>query len=121
MSSQASVILFTGGESQQALGQTPPTTLADTPLSKITQTPPGRHTPQVETLLADTPLKPDTPPADIPLTATAADGTHPTGMHSCFLIYLKIGQVISELDLKVLYFILSRSIIFESRSFISIH
>ena len=29
-----------------------------------------------------------TPPPEIQETATAADGTHPTGMHSCFLIKL---------------------------------
>ena len=65
MFSQASVILFTGGRgvSQHALGQTPP--LADnSPLADTTQAdtrPLGRH----------------------PQTASAAHGTHPTGMHSC--------------------------------------
>ena len=42
------------------------------------QTPPGRHP---DTPLADTPCLADTAPP--PETATAADGTHPTGMHSC--------------------------------------
>ena len=51
--------------------------LADTP-------PPleGGH----PTLEADTPWQADTSPrqADTPGTATAADGTHPNGMHSCY-------------------------------------
>ena len=60
MFSQASVILFTGGVyPSMHWGRHP---VADAPL--------GRH-PQ-----ADTPLQ-------TPLTATAADGMHPTGMHSC--------------------------------------
>ena len=44
------------------------------------QTPLGRH-PQ-----ADTPLG-QTPQADPPKTVIAADGTHPTGMHSCCIYY----------------------------------
>ena len=56
-----SVILFTGGMS---VGQTPP--------------PPG------QTPWADTPLDIQTPQQ----TATAADGTHPTGMYSCSHIML---------------------------------
>ena len=48
-----------GGVSQHALGQTPP--WADNPLGRQ---PPVRHPP----------------------TATAADSTHPTGMHSCYSI-----------------------------------
>ena len=40
------------------------------------QTPPREDTPP----RAVTPPEADTPPRD---TATAADGTHPTGMHSC--------------------------------------
>ena len=48
--------------------------------------PPGRHPPPGQTPppRADTPLpqgRPHLPPRQ---TATAADGTHPTGMHSCF-------------------------------------
>ena len=39
------------------------------------QTPPPR---------ADNPWQADTPS---PKMATAADGTHPTGMHSCFIIF----------------------------------
>ena len=41
----------------------------------------GVHLPQ-----ADTPHQADTSPT--PETATSADGTHPTGMASCFLITL---------------------------------
>ena len=63
MFSQVSVVLFTKGDvSQHALGQTPP--WADTPL--------GQTTPRADNF----------PP---PAKATAADGTHPTGMHSCHL------------------------------------
>ena len=89
-----------GGVSQHALGETPPPrpeqtfpgqTLhwPDTPLGRY---PPGRHPPplgrhpQADTPWTDTPLgrRPlwaDTPH---PSTATAADGTHPAGMHSCY-------------------------------------
>ena len=83
MFSQASVILFTGGGgvyAQHALGQTPPLPGRHPPgrhpLGRHCpgQTPPlGRHVPQGRH-----------PPANIPHpTATAAKGTHPTGMHSC--------------------------------------
>ena len=71
-----SVILFGEGcVSQHALGQTQPWAppgqtphypRADTPPG---QTPPGQAPPQQKT--------------------TAADGTHPTGMHSCLEIYLQ--------------------------------
>ena len=47
---------------------------ADTPLP-WEQTPPSRHPPRADTPRADTEA------------ATAADGTHPTGMHSCLGIY----------------------------------
>ena len=62
MFSQASAILFMGGGcvSQHALGKTPP-----------------RKIPPVQIPPAD-PLGRPPPP-----TATAADGTHPSGMHSC--------------------------------------
>ena len=50
---------------------------ADTPLGR----PLGRH-PQADTPPTDTPLGRHAPP---PVTATAADGTHPTGMHSCYI------------------------------------
>ena len=62
--------------SQDALGQTPPLgrhipvcTGAVTPQA---DTPPSRHIPSC--------TRADTPPGQM---ATAADGTHPTGMHSC--------------------------------------
>ena len=44
--------------------------------------------------LADTPRQ--TPPSRHPLpeTATAADGTKPTGMHSCILILLHCERVV---------------------------
>ena len=69
--SQASVILSTWGG---CVWQTPPAR-ADTPRETLLgqtppgQTPPGRHLPG------------QTPPLPA---ATAEDGTHPTGMHSCF-------------------------------------
>ena len=63
MFSQASVILFTGGVSQ-----IPHST--DTPLGR--HLPPGRH-----------PLPPEM--------ATAADGTHPAGMHSSYFLKLLTG------------------------------
>ena len=53
---------------------------ADTPRSRPPRSrhPPGADTPQEQTSPgADTP-----PPGE---TATAADGTHPTGMHSCLM------------------------------------
>ena len=72
---QASVILFTGG------WQTPPKR----------QTPPSR---------ADTPLPStcwDTPPS----TATAADGTHPTGMHSCYFYLLTQVSMRCKMKIKI--------------------
>ena len=44
-----------------------------------THSPTGRHC-QADTPWVDTPLGQTPPPQQ---TATAADGTHPTGMHSC--------------------------------------
>ena len=87
-----SVILFTGGISQHAPGQTPPFQ-ADISQHALGQTPlrqtypsmhwgrhlPGRHIPACTG--ADTP----------PQTATVADGTHSTGMHSCFISELAVG------------------------------
>ena len=69
--SQASVILSTWGG---CVWQTPPAWADPSP----------RDPPWADTPWADTPRQ--TPPwADTPLpAATAADGTHPTGMHSCF-------------------------------------
>ena len=67
---------------------------ADTPRQTAPgQTPPGTHTPQ-QTPPGQTPPWADTPQADpwadtpppAPQTATAADGTHPTGVHSCFFL-----------------------------------
>ena len=111
MFSQASVILFTAGCLPDTPRQTPPT-WADTPEADTPpgQTPPsgqispsrhipfadtplGRHTPFVDTPYADTPLGRHThlPPgrtSPSQQTATAADGTHHTGMHSCFLLSL---------------------------------
>ena len=83
-----------GGVSQHVLGRHPQ---ADTSLSA--DTPLWADTPSGQTpLWADTPLgrhpRADTPPGrppcpvhariHTPPAATAADGTHPTGMHSCF-------------------------------------
>ena len=61
-----------GGVSQHALGQTPPC-----PVHAGIHTPPGRHT-----LPGRHPQGRHTHPP----TATAADDTHPTGMHSCYLV-----------------------------------
>ena len=72
-------------------GQTPPgrhTPLGQTPPTRQTHTPPGRHTllsPWADTL----------PQAHIPSspgTATAADDTHPTGMHSCVSCFFITGE-----------------------------
>ena len=87
-----SVILFTGGVSQHAMGQTPrqEDTRKTPPQEDTKKTPPQEDRPPKE----DTrkPTQEDRPPgADTPLpkqTATAADGTHPTGMHSCCTLWL---------------------------------
>ena len=100
MFSQASVILFTRGERYPSVhlgrppGQTP--RWADIPRA---DTPLGRHppadTPPAQCMLGYTPPCPGhagihTPSCPVHagihaplLAATAADGTHPTGMHSC--------------------------------------
>ena len=68
-----SVILFTGvgGVSQRALGQTPPgQTYPSMHLDRHPQQTSPRQTPPYGQM------------------ATAADGTHPTGMPSCILHYL---------------------------------
>ena len=52
-------------------------------------TPPREQTPPEQTSREQTPQQQTSPGADPPPrgeTATAADGTHPTGMHSCFQI-----------------------------------
>ena len=76
-----SVILFTwGGDLPLGLGGVCLWFQGCTPQgrhpTRQTHTPPGQ-TPRLGTTL---------PPADTPTpeTATAADGTHPTGMHSCY-------------------------------------
>ena len=83
MFSQASVILSIGGHGRHPpcpvhAGIHPPCPV-HAGIHTPRQTPPlERHPPW-----ADNPLPSacwDTPPT---LTATAADGTHPTGMHSC--------------------------------------
>ena len=104
MFSQASVILFTGfvvwqtpplqTDTHKHPGQTPP---RQTPSR---QTPPflGRHplswgdTPWAGTPRETPPLpsacwNTHPPPAQCTM-ATAADSTHPTGMHSCYLIII---------------------------------
>ena len=48
------------------------------------QTPPAPTPPRTEPPWADTPSLADTPTP----TATAAEGTHPTGMHSCCVVFL---------------------------------
>ena len=106
MFSQASVILFEGGPLADTLlgrhppGQTP--SWADTPQ---TDTLVGRH-PQADSPLTDTPgqtphlcagnSRNRQPPQG---TATAADGTRPTGMHSC-LILVNIILAFASLSLK---------------------
>ena len=77
MFSQASVILSTGGRCTTP-GQTSP----------LGETPPGRHPPGRFPSWTYNPPPPavQTPPRQTPpppQTATAAHGTHPTGMHSC--------------------------------------
>ena len=67
-----SVIMFTGGGVSE---QTPPR-----------QTSPPRQTPPGQT-----------PPGPPPETATAADGTHPTGMHSSKLI-LRMQSLFPHLE-----------------------
>ena len=97
-----SVILFTVGVRLSACWDPPRTT--HTPPGPGTPPPPSRHpqgadtSPQEQTspeqtipLGADTPT-PILPGADTPPeTATVADGTHPTGMHSCFKLILHIS------------------------------
>ena len=68
MFSQASVILFTGD-----VWQTPPS-----------RHPPGQTPPRADTPWVGTPQGRHTPPGQTPpKIATAGDGTHHTGMHSC--------------------------------------
>ena len=103
-----SVILFTGEGGVWSPGQTPPGT--DTPLGRhppgqtlpcpwqtpplgqtphpgrqthtpLSRPPPGRHPPGRHPPCTDTPGRHPPPPA-----TTAADGMHPTGMHSCWCL-----------------------------------
>ena len=65
--------------------------------------PPGRQTPS----WADTPWQADTPPLKAdplptgrtpsPKMATTADGTHPTGMHSCKKLYVHMKCVTDKI------------------------
>ena len=86
------VSVHRGGVPDQVL---PPDQVHPSPLGPGTPpgtryTPRGRYTPPQ----AGTPPGPGTPPGRYtrpnspppPDTATAADGTHPTGIHSCFVI-----------------------------------
>ena len=77
-----------GGLPQYMLGYNPP--WADTP--PRADTPLGRHPPRADTTpLGRHPPWADTPSpwADTPQqTAPAADGTHPSGMNSCFVLFL---------------------------------
>ena len=78
---QASVILFTGwGGGVADTPHPPPPTRADNLPPRQTQSP-GQTPPRVDTP-GQTLLPVQTPP---PETATAADGTHPPGMHSCLI------------------------------------
>ena len=68
--------------------------LADTPMGRHTprQTPLGRHPHGHTPPLGQTPPSPGRQPLGRHLpppqqTATAADGTHPTGMHSCTKLF----------------------------------
>ena len=82
MFSQASIILFTGGCGRHPPEQTPrgqKPSWADTPWAETTL---GRYP-----TWTDTPSRVDNPP---PKMATAAHGTHPTGMHSCCLFYFSL-------------------------------
>ena len=69
---------------------------ADTPQE---QTPPWQTPPWQTPPKNQTPTKKQTPPRDM---TTAADGTHPTGMHS-FLSLLSLCSLRSEMRLKLPY------------------
>ena len=98
-----SVILFTGGLPQCMVGYHPPgtdtppggdTPLDHTPLDQAPpdQTPQTRHLPDQAPPLDQAPPPDQTPPNRHPpkgrhtprQMATVVDGTHPTGMHTCF-------------------------------------
>ena len=69
-----------------------PTWQADTPSR---QTLPGKQTPL---LAGSTPWAGNPQNRHPPVTATAADGTHPTGMHSCFLHMLSQDSIKPDLN-----------------------
>ena len=78
--------------------------LADTPQADIPprQTPPRADTPILGRPPEQTPLpgRHPSPPGRhpcLPETATAADGTHPTGMHSCNMQFYQGGNFLHEL------------------------
>ena len=74
-----SVILSTGGGSASVHAEIPPAGAATPPGADI---PPRSRQPLEQTPpRADSPLRADTPTK----TATVAEGTHPTGMHSCVI------------------------------------
>ena len=88
-----------GCVSQHALGQTPPPTFTGgcLPQHALGQTPSGpdthwADTPPWQTPPGQTPPWAARPPGRHPLppTATAADGTHPTGMNSCLKWEFKV-------------------------------
>ena len=109
-----SVILFTEGGGvclwvhavyshlEDIPGQTDP--LADTPPPEA-DTPIGRHSPsQTHTFRGRHPPRADIPPGKHPDTATAADGTHPTGMHSCYKIFMLIALCARAFTLEIVFF-----------------
>ena len=112
MFSQASVIMFTGdGGVADAAGRHPPT---DTPF--LTATALDRH-PRTDTPLGRHPLPGShcpghplpmcmlgythstTPTATPTMAVTAADGTHPTGMHSCSKKFWLLADIFFMLQL----------------------
>ena len=73
---------------------------ADTPLS--------RHPPRPGNPQSRHPPRPGIPPgADTPRaeTATAADGTHPIGMHSCYYLHLLLFTLIVDFKIWFLTFV----------------
>ena len=72
-------------------GQTPPR--EQTPPSPGADTPPGQTAPPKKILSFLHFLHPPSPPQDtVQETATAADGTHPTGMHSCYFMFVSFAE-----------------------------
>ena len=87
MFSQASVCPQGEGVCLWVWGCTPP--LGRHPLGRH---PLGRHPPR-QTPPRQMPPGQTLPPPPSPETATVADGTHPTGMHSCFVLNLTLPYV----------------------------